>query len=92
MTLGEMLEQSQSPADKEIYDEINHPAHYTEGRKYEPARVAFDWDLDYNTGSALKYISRCGRKPDNSMLKDLHKAKRFLEIEIEELTKRGFHV
>lgn len=43
-------------------DIIERPAHYVEGRKFEPIEVIEDWKLDYHLGNALKYISRAGRK------------------------------
>ena len=64
-------------------DIIEHPSHYCEGRKYEPRKVIHDWGLNFNLGSAVKYISRAGRK--GSALEDLLKAQQFLEFEIEEL-------
>lgn len=60
---------------------VNHPAHYCEGRQYEPKDVIRDWDLNFNLGSAVKYISRAGRK-DNT-IRDLKKAVQFIEFEIE---------
>ena len=64
-------------------DIIRHPSHYTEGRKYEPKDVIRDWGLNFNLGSAVKYISRAGRKDDK--LIDLRKARQFLDFEIEAL-------
>lgn len=64
-------------------DIVSHPSHYVAGRKYEPKDVIRDWDLNFNLGSAVKYISRAGRKGD--ALIDLEKAKQFLEFEIEAL-------
>ncbi|MST81552.1 DUF3310 domain-containing protein [Lachnospiraceae bacterium Oil+RF-744-WCA-WT-13] len=64
-------------------DIISHPSHYCEGRKYEPKDVIADWDLDFFLGSAIKYISRAGRKPGNSKEQDLRKAIQYLEFEIE---------
>ncbi len=64
-------------------DIVSHPSHYVAGRKYEPKDVIRDWDLNFNLGSAVKYISRAGRKDD--ALVDLEKAKQFLEFEIEAL-------
>lgn len=64
---------------------ISHPAHYTEGRKYEPKDVIRDWGLNFNLGSAVKYISRAGRKDD--ILQDLRKARQFLDFEIDALQK-----
>lgn len=50
---------------KERESIIEHPAHYCEGRKYEP-----------------KYVSRAGRKENNSLLQDLKKARQYLDFEI----------
>lgn len=65
----------------EKFDVIHKPSHYAEGRKYEPKDVIRDWGLNFNLGSAVKYISRAGRKDD--ILQDLNKAKQFIEFEIE---------
>lgn len=61
-------------------DLIVHPSHYTAGRKYEPKDVIRDWDLNFNLGSAVKYISRAGRK--GNKIEDLEKAMQFLKFEI----------
>ena len=66
-------------------DIIVHPSHYTEGRKFEPKDVIRDWGLNFNLGSAVKYISRAGRKDD--ILQDLKKARQFLDFEIEAIEK-----
>ena len=57
---------------KDEPDIIARPAHYIDGRKYEPRKVIRDWDLNFNLGNAVKYISRAGRK--GSALEDLRKA------------------
>lgn len=75
-------------APKENTDEISNPAHYTQG-KYQPKDVIRDWKLNFNLGAAVKYIQRAGKKPDNPTLKDLRKAKQFLEFEIEALEQEG---
>lgn len=64
-------------------DMINHPPHYAEGRKYEPKDVIRDWGLNYNLGSAVKYISRAGRK--ENMIQDIDKAIASLGFEREAL-------
>lgn len=65
------------------HDVVAHPSHYADGRKYEPKDVIRDWGLNFNRGSAVKYISRAGRKADE--LEDLRKARQFLDFEIEAL-------
>lgn len=62
-------------------DIIKHPSHYTDGRKYEPKDVIRDWGLNFNIGSAVKYLSRAGRKDD--MVQDLKKAQQFIQFEID---------
>ena len=63
--------------------------HFTEQKeifkygKYEPKDVRRDLELNFNLGSAVKYIAIAGRKDD--IIQDLKKAKQFLEFEIEAL-------
>ena len=64
-------------------DNVNHPSHYCDGRKYEPVDVILDWDLDYLLGNAVKYISRCERKgtADDAIV-DLEKAVWYIQKRI----------
>lgn len=73
--------ETESESEPMTNDIIAHPSHYTEGRKFEPKDVIRDWGLNFNLGSAVKYISRAGRKDD--ILQDLKKARQFLDFEIE---------
>jgi len=61
---------------------IDRPAHYVGDRKYEPIDVMQDWGLmqHHCLATALKYISRCGRKGD--AIEDLKKAIWYLQREI----------
>lgn len=68
-------------AESNCYNAVHKPSHYTEGRKYEPKDVIRDWGLNFNVGSAVKYLSRAGRKDD--IIQDLSKAKEFIQFEIE---------
>lgn len=63
-------------------DMVNHPRHYTSGN-IEVWDFIIDQDLNYCRGSAVKYISRAGKKDD--AIQDLNKAIRFLEREIKRL-------
>lgn len=64
---------------------VNHPAHYAEGRKYEPIAVIEDWNLNFSWGSAVKYISRAGRKDKDKVIEDLQKAVWYINREIERI-------
>lgn len=72
-----------SSKEETSFDAVSHPSHYTEGRKYEPRKVIADWELNFNLGNAVKYVSRAGRKGDK--IEDLRKAIQYIEFEIEEL-------
>ena len=61
-------------------DKVKHPSHYVEGRKFEPKDVIRDWGLNFNLGSAVKYVARAGRKAD--IVEDLKKAQEFIQFEI----------
>ena len=63
------------------HDVVKHPSHYTEGRKFEPKDVIRDWGLNFNLGSAVKYVARAGRKDD--IVQDLKKAQEFIQFEID---------
>ena len=65
-----------------IRDNINSPAHYAEGRKYETIDVIEDWNLNFRLGNAVKYLSRTGRKDPSKAVEDLRKAVWYIEREI----------
>lgn len=67
----------------EGFDVVKRPAHYAEGRKYEPKDVIRDWGLNFNLGAAVKYCSRANRKAD--AVEDLEKAVTFIQFEIDAL-------
>ena len=66
----------------DVNDEITHPAHYVDGRAYEPIDVINDWDLGFDLGNVVRYVSRAGRKPGEDVLKDLLKAQYYLNYHI----------
>ena len=63
-------------------DMVKRPDHYCFS-KFEPKDVIREWGLNFNLGSAVKYIARAGRKDD--IVQDLKKAREFLSFEIEAL-------
>ena len=64
-----------------VFNDVNCPSHYCEGRLFEPIEVINDWQLDFDLGNVVKYISRAGRKDDR--LKDLEKAQFYLNHAID---------
>lgn len=85
----EEIKKMQAKADEKQTDEISKPSHYCAGRKYEPKDVIRDWDLNFNLGNVVKYVSRNGRKPNESSLKDLEKARQYLDFEIAAIKEDG---
>lgn len=65
---------------------IYHPAHYGGGdNPYEAIKVIEAWNLGFCLGNTVKYISRAGKKNDNSELQDLEKAAWYLARRIEQI-------
>lgn len=61
---------------------VDHPAHYGGAdNTYEAIKVIEAWELGFNLGNVIKYISRAGKK--GSKLEDLKKAMWYLNREIE---------
>ena len=59
-------------------EKVNHPDHYGgESNPYEAIKVIEAWDLNFHLGNVVKYISRAGKKSENS-IEDLKKAEWYL--------------
>jgi hypothetical protein len=64
------------------YSNVNHPTHYGgEDNPYEAIKVIEAWDLGFNLGNVVKYLSRAGKKGET--LEDLRKAAWYLQREIQ---------
>ena len=67
---------------REQLQAVDHPAHYGGAdNTYEAIKVIEAWELGFNLGNVIKYISRAGKK--GSRLDDLKKAQWYLTREIE---------
>lgn len=63
---------------------VDHPIHYGGGdNPYEAIKVIEAWDLGFNLGNSVKYISRAGKKGD--AIEDLEKAAWYIKREIRNL-------
>ena len=69
-----------------VFNDVSCPSHYCEGRLFEPIEVINDWQLDFDLGNVVKYISRAGRKDDK--LKDLEKALFYINHAIDKEQKK----
>ena len=63
---------------------VDHPNHYNQG-SIEVIDFIEDWDLNFNLGNAVKYISRAPYK--GKQLEDLQKAAWYIDREIKRITK-----
>ncbi len=71
---------------KDKLEMVNHPDHYGgENNLYEAIKVIEAWDLGFNLGNTVKYISRVGKKTNT--LEDLEKASWYINREINKLKK-----
>lgn len=60
---------------------VNHPSHYGGSENpYEAIKVIEAWQLNFNLGNVIKYISRAGKKENKT--EDLQKALWYLQREI----------
>lgn len=66
-------------------EKVNHPSHYNQG--IEVIDFIESWNMNFNCGSAIKYIARHPYKGNPTQ--DLEKAKWFIEREIERLNKNA---
>jgi hypothetical protein len=64
-------------------EKVNHPSHYGGDYTYEAIKVIDAWDLNFNAGNALKYISRYKKK--GNPIEDIKKAICYLNMELNKL-------
>ena len=70
----------------EDYEIVDHPQHYGGAEaQHEAISVIEEWDLGFHLGNVVKYISRAGKKPDQTTISDLKKARWYLDRYIGEL-------
>lgn len=64
-------------------EQVNHPQHYGgKNNPYEAIKVIEAWELGFNLGNTVKYISRAGKKGTDKELQDLNKALWYLDREV----------
>lgn len=63
---------------------VLRPMHYGGADAlYEAIKVIEAWELGFNLGNAVKYISRAGKKDPAKRVEDLMKARTYIDFEIE---------
>lgn len=70
-------------------EQVNHPSHYGgQNNPYEAIKVIHAWDLGFDLGNTVKYISRAGKKDPNKEIEDLEKAEFYLKSRINVLKEK----
>ena len=71
--------------EKEVkYDSVNHPSYYCDGG-IETIDFIEAKNLCYHLASAVKYISRAGKKNPDTEIEDLRKAAWYINRRIQQL-------
>ena len=74
--------------DEDDNHQVIHPQHYGgKDNPYEAIKVIEAWEVGFNLGNTLKYISRAGKK--DNIIQDLEKALFYLDREIQNRKKLG---
>ena len=66
-------------------EKVDHPLHYQ--GSIEPIDYIEAYEFNFNLGNVIKYVSRAGKKKNESTLDDLNKAYWYLGREIKRLEK-----
>ena len=69
-------------------DNINHPAHYT-GFSNGAEVIDITENLNFNRGSAVKYLARAGKKDPQKEIEDLQKCAWYVAREIERVKREN---
>ena len=67
------------------YEKIQNPQHYNSTKNsniYEAINIIEEYKLNFSLGSAIKYILRAGKKPNESFKDDISKAIWYLNREL----------
>lgn len=73
------------------YEEVNHPKHYND----HPSGVeclTIVQAFNFNLGNVIKYVWRAGLKPGAETLKDLKKAKFYINAEIRRVAEESHEI
>ncbi|AHL19003.1 DUF3310 domain-containing protein [Listeria phage LP-083-1] len=65
-------------------DEISQPTHYTTGG-IEPIKFIQSHNMNFEKGNVIKYVTRAGKKEGQNEVKDLKKARQYLDFLIKKL-------
>ena len=67
---------------------MHNSDYYGKENPFEPIKIIDYYDLNFSSGNAIKYILRAGNKPGEDVVKDLLKARDYIDHEIEKLSNK----
>lgn len=67
---------------------MHNSDYYGKENPFEPIKIIDYYDLNFSRGNAIKYILRAGNKPGEDVVKDLLKARDYIDHEIEKLSNK----
>ena len=88
VTISKSIEANKTKPKQNDKDYIRPDYYGGEADIYEPRKVIRAWGLDWNLGTAIKYLERLGNKPGETKLKDLKKALTYVHFAIEDEEER----
>lgn len=84
--LGYVVTDNMKTIENEPLENLNEnaikPSHYKAG-EFDVIAFCQKHDLNFDVGNVIKYVTRAGKKKDNSELQDLNKAMEYLKRRIE---------
>ena len=67
---------------------MHNSDYYGKENPFEPIKIIDYYDLNFSRGNAIKYILRAGNKPGEDVVKDLLKARDYIDHEIKKLSNK----
>ena len=87
--LDNAIQQHKDSFKKQGKEVVDHPKHYAGRNGFEAIDVIDAFNLNFNLGSAIKYILRLGKKDDE--VTELEKAIWYLQHELQNIKLRHEH-
>ena len=82
--LDEVIEHKSKNRNMQVDNTVIKPSHYKAG-EFDVISFCQIHDINFELGNVIKYVTRAGRKENNSELQDLFKAREFLNRRIKYL-------
>ena len=82
--LDEVIEHKSRNKNIQVDNTVIKPSHYKAG-EFDVISFCQIHDINFELGNVIKYVTRAGRKENNSEIQDLFKAREFLNRRIKYL-------